>query len=191
MNSIYTERKALQEHIEWIREERRRLSDEYWRAIERLRELDNKLADEGVSELVDKLFIVAERQNDAVNDLANLIPSIPVEEVVKYWKELNGNSEPEDIIEKVKNEEIERQKDIDDSNRPVKRSKRQDSKIMTSEIASFLKSEGVPVNTASIKSHLEEKGYTVNNPTNVIVRAMEQNDKIERVSRGFYQYKHN
>jgi len=188
---MYTERKALEEHIMWIREERRKLSDEYWRAIAHLRELDNKLNEGGPSELTEKLAKMVEEQGNTINELKNLVPKVPVEVAVEQFKKLKEEESVTIEEPKIPNVQIESQKDFDDRNRSVKRRTHQDNTAIAHEIASYLKETGIPTRTIDIQNHMEQKGYILNNPTNYVNRAMEINKRIERVSWGFYQYNFN
>lgn len=190
MREIYTERQALQEYIEWIKDERRRLSGEYWKAIERLRELDSKVEATEGSEVVNKLVSVVERQNEVVSKLNEVMPHVPANVVAEYWeKNISKEVTYTEEVAAAMTDEIEFEKDKAERQAPVKRSKKQDIKTLSYEIASFIKEQGVPVRTAQIREHFEGKGYRLANPTAMMNKVMEYHDKVERVSRGFYQYR--
>jgi hypothetical protein len=178
-NKMFTERKALEDYIEWLREERRRLGEEYWKAIERLKQLDQDLTAEGSSELVGKLMVMIEDQTKTVDRLRQMVPSVPAQAAIDLFKK-----EADNIINKV---EIQKERDKEESSAPVKRAKRQDRKQMAQEIKAYLKSKGVPVKSQKIKQYLESKGYKVNNITVLIQTAQEHEPQIKKATFGYYQ----
>lgn len=197
MSETYTERKALKEYIEWIREERRKLSDEYWKSIERLRELDEKAEQDlkEYPEVIDKLVHVIEKQTITVRKMNEQIPQVPLEEAVKQFNVTHAGDEGiESFNEKYPtitqlDREIERQKDADERNSKLKRRKQQDGREIANEIVSYLKASGQPVKMKEVTKYLEEKGYKISNPTIAMNTTMMYESRVERVTKGYYQYR--
>lgn len=186
MNDFYSERKALKDYISYIREERRRLSDEYWKSLARLRELDEKAEKAGQSDLVVTLLKVIEDQKQTVERLTELVaiesPKLSILDVINQF------DEKKEIIEKQK---IEEMKDLDEMTKPVKDRKRMNFKILEGYVASFLKEKGIPVSLKEIKNFLEQSySYKVVNMSATMNQILElSGTKIERVGRGYYQYR--
>lgn len=178
MDPVYTERKALKDYIDWIKEERRRLSDEYWNAVERLRELDDVDRKEQPIDLNEKLF-------DTINTLSKMIPSVPVEKVVSELK--TDLSVPTTKNEIVSYTDIDDQRQRDKKRSGTVRKSRINYDMLTNEIINFMDEKGIPVNLSTITKHLVSKGLTLSNPTIMMNKAMEVNHKIQRISKGVYQ----
>jgi seryl-tRNA synthetase len=179
VEEIYTERKALKEYISFIREERRRLSDEYWKSIERLRQLDERIVPEDKNELINTLLSMISEQNKTVDNLRSLLS--PHESVKPEIPVLEKENK---IVDKV----IEEQKIIDSISK--KHVSYGDLGIMSSVIASFLKDKEYAT-LKEIEQHLaESKNYKVANFSNTMNRIIDVNPKIYRLKRGYYAYKH-
>jgi hypothetical protein len=176
---MYTERKALEDYIIWLKEERRRLGEEYWKAIERLKQMDENIAAQGTSELVERLMLLVEDQNKTVDKLSKMVPPVPASAAIELFKQ-----ETNEIINKV---EIQKERDKEEKQLPVKRARRQDRKVIAQVIKHFLKNKGVPVKSKHIQKHLEGQGYKVNNITVLLQTAQEHEPTIKKAMRGYYQ----
>lgn len=180
--NLYTERKALEDHIKWIKEERRKLAEEYWKSVERLRELDSQLSNEGQNELVEKLMTMIELQSETIGLMKDKIPHVPIETVVEQWKQ--ENKEKVETKKLIPESEIAEAKYRENKKRI---GKRLDYTVVAKEIEHFIKETGRPVQTKEITIYLNEKGIKLSNPTSTLNRVMELNEKIERVYKGYYQ----
>src|SRR5690606_13197997 len=130
MNKLYNEREALKDYIEWIKDERRRLAEEYWNALSRLRELDEKLENDLRSspEIFDKLLGMIESQKETVDKLSNVIPKVPVETAVEHLKQSVTTTYNE---ERISIKQIEEEKDREEFLNPRRRNN--DIKTLTYE----------------------------------------------------------
>lgn len=189
MESTFTERKALKEYVAWIREERRRLGDEYWKAIERIRELDANAEVNNVSvETVDRLAEVINRQNEVIERLNDLMPKIPVEVAVKQLQNITGNvtvTEDQLVKAKVMEEAINYKE-----RKAIRKGRTNlDIKSLSYDVVNYLNEQGRPVKMAEIAEYLKEIGAKVANPTNLMKSIMSYQVKVERVMKGYYQIK--
>lgn len=173
---MFNEREAIREYLVWIREERRKLSDDYWKGIERLRELDSL---EREIEKETELAI-----NETKQEELTLIQAIE-----KASREYGVRIESENKANKVDAKDIELLKEKDDNNLVIKKRKNNDIQLIANEVATYLKERGIPTSTKEIHSYLESKGYKISNTTSTINRVIIYQPKIERISRGFYQYR--
>jgi len=192
METLFTERKALKEYMDWIKEERRRLTDEYWKALNELKNLDEKLEKslDGPSDTIDRLLNLTESQKESVDNLSKLIPSIPVEVAIDHWKEMNDTHvSDEPVNEFFTNRQVEEEKEKDEKTQPVKIKKRTDVRTLAFEVANYLKEQGVPVKMGKICEFMETKAHKIHNPTSMMVQVMNYEPRIERAKKGFYQYK--
>lgn len=191
METLFTERKALKEYMDWIKEERRRLTDEYWKALNELKNLDEKLEKSlnGPSDTIDRLLNLTESQKESVDNLSKLIPSIPVEVAIDHWKKMNDAHVDDEPVNKFfTNRQVEEEKEKDEKTQPVKRRKRIDVRTLAFEVANYLKEQGVPIKMSKIHEFMETKVYKIHNPTSMMVQVMNYEPRIERAKRGFYQY---
>jgi hypothetical protein len=183
--NMYTEREALKEYIEYIREERKRLGEEYWKAIQRLKEIDsNHSPDQLPSDILSKLIEVVEKQNSTVEKLNEIIPPVPVEAVVELF-----HNETTTTTSKISTDKIEREKEKDEYFQPIKKQTRTSRKDLANRIGSFLKEMERPAQAKEIKEFLEEEGYKFQNISEVMRSTMEYNSRVDRAMRGYYQYK--
>lgn len=191
MSEMLTERKALQDYIEWLKDERRRLGEEYWSAIERLRVLDQEVqTDISSIDMVNDLSKLIKMQTETVNKLGNLIPSIPVETIVESWSETERVSiETEKNYSKISPKQMEQEKDREDFSATIKR-RNNSIKNLSSDVSTFLEGAGAPVKMAEIENYVLQKGYNkFSNPSDIMNKIMNYNPRIERAYRGYYQYR--
>lgn len=166
----FTERVALREYLEFLREERERITTEYWNTLNRLRELDEKEE----RETQGQKFNVPEKGSsfqDAVEAMNNLDEDDNVEQT------------------RISQQDIEEMKDYDEVTVSVKRSRRNDIKSLSYQVASYLKNSPVPVKMSELKEFMEDQGHKTKNPTDLMNHIMEYHPRVERVSRGYYQYR--
>jgi hypothetical protein len=182
---LYTEREALKEYIEFIKEERRKLGEEYWKAIQRLKEIDSSIANsnEMPADILSKLVEVVSNQNQTVEKLNQIIPPVPVEAVIEFYQSETTTTS------KISVDQIEREKEKDEHFQPVKKANRVDRKDLAYKIAGFLKEMERPVQSKEIKGFLEEEGFKFQNVSEVMKTSMEHHQRIDRAMRGYYQYK--
>lgn len=162
---MYNERMAIREYTKWIREERRFLAEEYWRAIERLRELDKNQPIQAEQPKQEQRLTKEEAQEN-----------------IKHLKKFFGNFEtnvPAKLIEEERDRAVRQA--------VIKVRKKADTRIIETIVVRFLKEAGKPVRTKDINDLLKEEGYDLANPTETMNRVMSYNPKIERVGRGYYQ----
>lgn len=177
----FNERKALQEHIQYLREERRRLGDEIWKAHERLKQLDEAAQH---PEVLEKMYNTVER-------LEKLLPTMNAVQTIEN-SELPSNlilDTPEEMEAKISNYEIELEKEKVFRASRMKKGTQTDVKELAVVILNYLKERGIPVKTSEIRGYLEEHGITHKNMTNTMNQVMNYQPKIERVSKGYYQVK--
>lgn len=188
MVEFYTERTALRDYITWIQSERRRLGEEYWRVIERLKNLDKQMENhtETSSELMNKLIEMNEKQTEVVGKLGELVPSVPANVVAEFWEE---NISKQTTYSKVSTKQIEKQRDIEDQFSTIKRKRRNNIKELSTDVVAYLKESGAPVQVSKVEKFLVSKGYNIANSASVLSQAMSYDNRIERPLRGFYQYR--
>lgn len=189
-SAMYTERQALKEYVSFLKEERVRISSEYWQALERLKQLDEKLnAQHEPSELVVKMLEVIEKQNDTIDQLKLLIPSVSIEQAIQNIKHVEVVEAVQEVA--VSTQHIEQQKEADEKKSIMKRKKKSDMRSLAYELANFLKNKGTPVKMAHIVEHMRTlNNFRVpKNPTNTMNQIITYEPKIERIGKGYYQYR--
>ena len=183
MNVTFTEREALRQMMNYIKEERQRLWEEYVKATNRLAELDKI---EGT---------VEEVKEKPVEDeiVKGVVESMTLTEAIELHNKQRGIKE-EPVKETVYNSDMERYKDFDNSKRvvrtPIKRSKYRDVKSISKTAVAILKEAGRPLKTAELIEGLEKRGINVNTPYVLIQQIRTYEPKIERVKFGYYQYRY-
>jgi hypothetical protein len=186
----FTERKALEQYIEYIVEERSRLLEEYKSAMARLSKLDD--IDNVHPEIPKKV----EQSAPALSPAKQLIPEMvtpqagpinSLEEAIEALQVMNGApTEDKQVYDRQK----EIIKDIDRKNSPVKsKSTQRDIKKIAQEVVNILKDVGRPIKTRDLIKRLEEKGHKVSSPYGMLNQVKGYEPKIQQVSHGYYQYK--
>jgi hypothetical protein len=180
--NINQEKEHLYSMMKDITDERRRLTDIYWDLKKRLDFL-NSLEERGIEEL----------SLDGYIDLHNKINKEMAVENIKR--------ESSYIIEEIKNpkkekNKVEKEVEIQKDNIAKKRKGRgnyinRDKVIST--LSSILKEEGKPIKVKELYSKVNavmdiDIKYS-NFQNNIIPQAVEKNSKIERVTKGYYQYR--
>lgn len=219
MSVTFTEREALRQLIEYIKDERARLWDEYIKAVGRLAELDRldnvhpeiklevpktpvqipevKVESPIVTQVIENN--VEEELEDEQQELDEY-KGLPLADAVAKWNSERGfgaiEEDKQNQTSLFKASDIEATKDYDNRvNSAVKlhrkRSKQRDIKVLTKDIVSILKEAGRPLKTKDIIDSLEERvGVELKNPYNILSLAKKYEPKIESVKYGFYQYKY-
>lgn len=192
---MFTERKAIKERMEQIKEEISELRKERDMLFMRLKELDNKSMEAyDISEVMENL-------SEITLNLSKLIPKIPLNTVIEeYKKEVLSKVSHEIRIEENTYEEsnitekmVLEEKELDELSAPVRKRKSNDLNIVSSHVASILKEKGRPVRVGELEEELKEKYNIFWNSTvafnQALINIMKNDDRIERASRGFYQYR--
>jgi hypothetical protein len=182
LSPVFTERMAIKEAIQHIQEERRRLTDQYWSLISRLRELDTEDRTRGQFIDIESTFgMMYEITKELSTALHRVQSQIPMEPIISNTLPIEDNK----VVDK---ETVLNQKEED---RIIKTQKHSDLKKISGIVAQFLKERGVPVKLSTIFAILEEQGYTwsKNAYSLTIKNMMEHDNKIVTATRGYYQYK--
>lgn len=178
-----------------ITEERRRLTDIYYSLKNRLDSL-HQLEQMGLEKLSIKGYIDLYNQySKNQNQIAIANIERETKHVINELSKNNLNNpeqekEEQDLVKEViiPKSEIEIEKDKE----PRKRSHLNLDKV-TDVIISVLKEAGVPMPMQALYEKVCEKLNRDINPhnfrANIMPRAMQKNNKIQRVMRGYYQYK--
>jgi hypothetical protein len=194
--AVFTERQAIQQRMTEIREERRELGNEYYRLMDRLRELDTQ-----EKEAVDIDGVVGSL-TEAIKTLQSLVPHIPADALIKQVAQM-VNEGGVGIIEETEEQkpqvapahvishqqQRDAEKHLTEKPRRVGKLKSDDLNQM---IIDVMKDKGVPMKLADIQTAVEEKvGYEINGGTfhNRMNNIMISNSKVEKPMRGYYQYK--
>lgn len=194
--AVFTERQAIQQRMAEIREERRELGNEYYRLMDRLRDLDTQ-----EKEAIDSEAVVGSLA-EAVKTLRDLIPFIPADALIKQVAQLVKENEIEITVEEEEQkpqvapahvishqQQMDAEKHLTEKPRRVGRVKSDDLNRM---IVDVLKDRGVPMKLEDIRQAVEEQvGYEFNGGTfhNRLNNLMISNSRVEKPMRGYYQYK--
>lgn len=181
MEKLYTERKAIQEYLEFLREERRRISSEYWRALQRLKELDEQINKHEPTELINTLVSIIETQTKTLNHIKELIPNIPLELAVE---KINRELERENL----QAEEIEEEEQTQTITTTTVKRKRKRAKVdeVAKIVAKYLRESELPKPAGEIEKYLTDKGYKVY--PGLLTKLVDTDKNIVRVKRGYYKY---
>ena len=102
---MYTERQAIQDELQDIRRENQALRDQRTELLKRLRELDERDMGDNVS--YDGLKHLTEQLNIAVGNLAALVPTVTISDVLQH---VSQDVNKEQIIKEKVPEEVEETK---------------------------------------------------------------------------------
>lgn len=102
---MYTERQAIQDELQDIRRENQALRDRRTELLKRLRELDERDMGDNVS--YDGLKHLTEQLNIAVGNLAALVPTVTISDVLQH---VSQDVNKEQVIENKAPEEVEETK---------------------------------------------------------------------------------
>lgn len=180
MSVTFTERKALEQYIQYLQEERARLLVEYKGAMVRLSkldELDNVHPEKPIVEKVEEKIVENEK------------PITSLEDAISAIQDLNGSFEEEEVDPKYAREK-EALKDLDNRNKPIKSRSNQDVKKVTQAAVSILKEAGIPIKTSKLMSMLKEQGFRINSPYSMMAQIRGYEPRITQASHGYYQYKY-
>ena len=202
MSVTFTERKALEDYIGYIQEERTRLTknyndsmsrllDEYKKTLSRLSELDKidnvhpekpilKTAEELAPTPADE--IVALVGNSEIKDMS-------LTEAIEKHNEKINNDKIEEDNKLIYDSQKESLKDYDYKSSAVKASTQRDIGTIAREVAGILKTAGVPVKTGRLIKALQEKGYNMSSPYTVFTQIRNYDSKIVKAGHGYHQYK--
>lgn len=192
--SVFTERQAIKQRMSDIREERRELASEYYKLMDRLRELDSK-----EREAIDTESVVGSL-TDAVNTLSSMVPHIPAQALIKSVAEKLAENQvtvtvEEEEVKEVAPEHVIADQQYRDSEKHLTEKPQRIGKMKSSEldnlIVSILKEAGVPMRLVDIRNKVQEEiGYEINQGTfhNRVNRISENNPKVQKAMRGYYQY---
>lgn len=180
---FFTERVAIKEELEFIREERRKLTDRYWDLITRLKELDAEDRARGQ-------FIDIEGAFQSIHEITKEL-SFAISYVHKKIP-MDIENEELSLIQdnQVADKETVRNQQKDDNT--ILERKNKDLKKIAQLVASFLKEKGVPVRINTIFKYLmDDYGYYWGKTSYswTFKQLMQYEPKIISSSRGYYQYK--
>ena len=182
--NITEEKRYLYEMMKEITKERRSLTEQYYGLKERLDDL-NKLEQRGIEDLSIKGYVDLYNKTNAEIMTANL--KREAEHQIKKI-ENDNNIEESRLQVKIK-EEIQKE----DNKKPTRKGKYNSREKYFSAILEVLKESGIPLSTDEMLSKVNKllddninKAYFQNN---LLPTAMKKSDKIDRPTRGYYQYK--
>jgi hypothetical protein len=192
--SVFTERQAIKQRMEEIRQERRELAQEYYRLLDRLRELDSM-----EREAIDVETVVGSLES-AIVTLRELIPHIPADALVRQVAAMVEENQIQIITEekqeqpKVAPEHVIKEQQRKDEERIVtyKRTGRLRRDFVNQVVEDILKEHGAPMKLEDIRKKVEENlGREIGTKAFSLTmrNIMERNSKIQKVHRGFYQYR--
>lgn len=187
---IYTERKAIQEEIAWIREERRRLHDRYFELLDRL-----KVLDEREVESVDPTEVIS-RLMDITDTLSELVPKVPVQNLIHHLKDNYDTS----AVEQGSDEDNSGEKGAISSKELLLQKMRDDSlhkgrgnvkyKYQVELVVDIMKELGRPAQLYELKQIMEDRHSIVwSNPTNAMISISKYEPRLEKIGYGTYQLK--
>lgn len=191
--SVFTERQAIKQRLEEIRQERRELLQEYHRLLDRLRELDNQ-----EKEAIDVHSVVGSLES-AVLTLKELIPHIPAEAVIRQVAAMVEEKKIQIITEEkqepqVAPEHVIKEQQRKDEERIVtyKRKGRLKGDVLREVVVDILKEHGAPMKLEHIRKKAEEKlnrEITSKAFSLAMSNMMLKDSRIQKPHRGYYQYK--
>jgi predicted nucleic-acid-binding protein len=179
-NFMYTERRAIEDRIRDIRDERRRLSDEYYSLLQRLREIDQRDMNESNLDITERLTTTVEK-------LSEVIPHIPAEAMVQH---VAKNFSPEMVATEEVKETV-----TENVEKAVQEKKVQAPKVvpvsperMASVIKTVIEKHEGPMKAKDIEKRVqEETGKKFANFSEQLRKAREKFPSIEKVGFGKYQ----
>jgi phosphosulfolactate synthase (CoM biosynthesis protein A) len=180
--NILEEKQYIYEMMKDITSERRKLVEIYWDLKKRLDFL-NSLEERGLEELSLEGYIDLHNKINKEIAVENIKreSSYIIEEIEKPKKEKNE-------VEKA----TELQKDYSARKRKGKTSYINRDKVIST-LTSILKEEGAPIKVKElynkVNAVIDGDLKYANFQNNIVPKAMEKNKKIERITKGFYQYR--
>jgi hypothetical protein len=201
--TMFTERTAIRERIQEIKQEKAELRNRYYEEkstleteysmlLERLREMD-----ESNSMQVDMESLVGSLI-DSVNILSQIAPKPNVHQIVNAIKSPEMEEMVHNIVEEIHEEvkekhtiktaDIEESKERESKKTVTKRRSYNDLASKAPQIVSIMKEFGRPVQIGELIPHLEEIGIKVgSNPSSLMTNIMNHDNRIERAMKGYYQ----
>lgn len=191
---VFTERKAIQQRMAEIREERRELADEYHKLMDRLREIDHHEI-----EAIDAEALVGSMA-DALRTLKEFMPEITADQMLEklhhmaaeQQKDITYEEEPPKV-EVAPAHVISHQQHLDATKGFTKqRMSAKDVEDLKRYMADTLEEAGVPVKLADLQEQVENHfGVEFKKGTfhRHIRELAESNPKVQKAHRGFYQFK--
>lgn len=212
--TVFTERTALRQRMEDIRQERKDLNEEYYTILDRLRELDNQ-----ERESIDTDTVISSLVS-AVKTLQELTPSIPTdvlintlakkveESGIEVTQQTEASLIPKQLVEEQQYRDSKKhlhEKPVAYKPEPVKpevkpeppkmdvrtgKAKSAQSQKINELIVQVLKEKGVPITLGTLQEGIEKEVGPINRKTMVSkLRSMVEHDpKVTKPMRGFYQY---
>jgi hypothetical protein len=201
--AVFTERQAIQQRLEQIKEERKELTVEYHRLLDRL-----SLIDAHERETLDSDAVLGSLMH-AVQTLKDLVPFIPPEALITQMAQLVKDGELNLIDEAEKevapahiishqqhfdaNKHLERQPKPEQQEKPSPKPRvRIDKELQKNTIKRILIEHGVPMKLDLLTDKLKDElgaVYSKGAFQNLLVEMLETDEKFERPMRGFYQYR--
>lgn len=190
--NINEEKAYIYTMMKEITEERRRLTDIYYSLKKRLDTL-YQLEQRGLENLSIKGYVdLCNEYNQRQNEIAISNIKRETKHIISELKNAKFNNsedeKEEQNTEAIPKHEIEKEKDKE----PKRKSYLNVDKVIDC-IVSVLKEAGTPMATKALHQKVcEQLGRDIkshNFRANIMPKAMQRNDKIQRVTRGYYQYK--
>lgn len=185
MEFVKSEREAIQQAMNYIQQQQIRLQDDYMKLLDRQRELD-----------------AIERAQEP-EPVAVMVPEVPLSEAILSHNKRFGHTDSvqpsgaagySSVRNSRYSSEIEKLKDSDSKSRVMKNSTKnssfRDISVVATEIKGILREAGVPMKSKDILAKLEERGVKMTKfPHQTITQSMKYDNKIEKASFGYYQYR--
>lgn len=181
---MFTERYSIEQRMREIREERRELQQEYYKLMDRLRELDDRdVQGYDVQTIMTNL-------GEAVSHLSQLVPVVPVEVAVeefkkKVYRELY-NEEQEKSPSETNSVKQNVQKAVQESILNTKSTKKYaDTRQVASWVRELLQEANEPMKTGDIEKKIyEEHGLKWANFSVVMKQVRDIDPRIQKSSKG-------
>lgn len=181
--NITEEKRYIFEMMKDITAERRNLTEQYYGLKERLDEL-NKLEQRGLEDLSIKGYVDLYNKTNAEVMTTNL--KRETEHQIK--KIQNDNNIEESRLQVKIKEDIQEE----DNKRPIRKGKNMPRERVISAIIEVLKESGTPLSVDDLLLKVNEKlemNMKKQYLQNIITIAVKKYDRINRPTRGYYQYK--
>lgn len=187
MEFVKSEREAIQQAMNYIQQQQSRLQDDYMKLLDRQRELDD----------------IERAQEPKPEPVAVAVPEVPLAEAILSHNTRFGHTDTvqpsgaagySSMRNSRYGSEIEKLKDSDNKNRVAKNNTKnspfRDISVVATEIKSILREAGVPMKAKDILAKLEDRGVKMTRfPHQTITQSMKYDNKIEKASFGYYQYR--
>jgi small-conductance mechanosensitive channel len=199
--NISEEKQFIYDMMRDVSKERRQLTEIYFGLKERLDDL-NKLELRGLEDLSVKGYVDLYNNHNRTKSIENV--KRESENVINKINKESEKLTQEEPKSSIPQHEISEQKFKDNNSNNVRvgkttttkpKKKYRKSKEIMKDIVNVLKEQGIPMDSKSVYEKLAEKDPSIEEiplsvfRSNQFYRATSGSEKIERVDKGFYQYK--